>query len=255
VDDHRVYQYAMVAPAHFMMQYYSDFNAPLDIQAPRVGTTLQRQQVDGTNIVLSVVPLAAGVSDFDIGLTDPSGKPVESASLVMIVTGMSNMTHGANSILATPTGGGHYRASGPWIYMGGPWQLGLVVQLSDAPPLFASFSLNVPEQAGPVESQRVENSPSAIQQVNELVYASTNVPVRTEISAGQTVRVTAMLMGQDKTRCGGRMTLPELGLAAPFGNAGLAEVQFNAPRNGELRFACGTGDLVLSIKNPLDPDS
>ncbi len=33
-QDHRVHQYVMVAPSHFMMQDYFDFDAPLDIQAP-----------------------------------------------------------------------------------------------------------------------------------------------------------------------------------------------------------------------------
>jgi len=35
-DDHLIHQFAMVAAAHFMMQYYFDFNAPLGIQAPPV---------------------------------------------------------------------------------------------------------------------------------------------------------------------------------------------------------------------------
>ncbi len=46
-DDHLVHQFAMVAPAHFMMQYYSDYNAPIDIQAPTVGAFVQSQQADG----------------------------------------------------------------------------------------------------------------------------------------------------------------------------------------------------------------
>jgi copper transport protein len=33
-NDHLVHQFAMVAPGHYMMQYYFDYNAPVDIQAP-----------------------------------------------------------------------------------------------------------------------------------------------------------------------------------------------------------------------------
>ena len=255
VDDHAVHQYAMVGPAHFMMQSYSDFNAPLDIQAPMVGATMLRQEVNGTSIALSVLPRAAGVSDFDIGLTDALGKPVDAATRVMLVSGMSNMTHGANSILAQPAGGGHYRASGPWIYMGGLWQVGLVVQLADASTLSARFQLNVPENSGPVESRRVDDSPSAVQQVNELIYSATTVPARVDIEKGKTIRVTAMLMEPDKTRCGGRITLPELGLAASLGGAGLAELQFVAPRSAQLRFSCGNDSLAIALKNQFDPDS
>jgi hypothetical protein len=64
-----------------------------------------------------------------------------------------------------------------------------------------------------------------------------------------------MLMEPDKARCGGKMALPELGLAAPFGDAGLAELQFAAPRSAQLRFSCGNDVLAIAIKNPLDPDS
>ncbi len=35
-DDHLVHRYVMVAPGHYMMRYYSDYNAPLDIQPPQV---------------------------------------------------------------------------------------------------------------------------------------------------------------------------------------------------------------------------
>jgi hypothetical protein len=42
VDDHLVHQFAMVAPGHYMMQYYSDYNAPIDIQAPSVSAFARR---------------------------------------------------------------------------------------------------------------------------------------------------------------------------------------------------------------------
>jgi hypothetical protein len=133
--------------------------------------------------------------------------------------------------------------------------LGLVVHLADASTLSARFQLNVPENTGPVESQKVENIRAAIQQINEVVYSSTNVPTRAEIVAGQTMRVIAMLIGPDPTQCGAKMTLPELKLAAEFGGAGLAELQFVAPRSAELRFACRANELIVEIRNPLDPNS
>ncbi len=33
-EDHLIHQYAMVAPAHYMMEYYFDYNAPVKIEAP-----------------------------------------------------------------------------------------------------------------------------------------------------------------------------------------------------------------------------
>jgi hypothetical protein len=201
------------------------------------------------------VPRAADLSDFDIALTDASGKPVDNAARVMLVTGMTNMTHGANSILAQSAGGGHYRASGPWIYMGGPWQVGLVVQLADNSTRTVAFQMSVPENSGPVESRLVDDSPSTVQQVNALIYASTITPARVDIEKGKPLRVTAMLMEPDTTRCGGKMTLPELGLMTTFGNGGLAELQFTAPRSAQLRFSCGDDGFAIAIKNPLDPDS
>lgn len=245
--DRLVHQYAMVAPSHFMMQYYLDYNAPLDIPTPTVGEIDLRQQVAGMNVELSVLPRAAGVSDFDVRLTDASGPPVDNASRVMLVTGMTNMTHEANSVRALPAGGGHYRASGPWIYMGGPWQIGLVVQTADKNTRTAAFQFNVPENNGPVVSQRIDNSPSSVQQINELVYAGTVVPDQTNVTAQQSVRVTAMLMAPDQTRCGGKMTLPELTLTTNFSAAGIAELEFAAPRTAQVRATCASDGLVLAI--------
>ncbi len=247
MDDHLVHQYAMVAPAHFMLQYYSDYNAPMDIQPPTVGALVQQQQADGLTSELSVVPRAADVSDFDVALTDAAGKPVNAAPRVMLVTAMTNMQHPANSLLAQPAGGGHYRARGPWIYMGGPWQIGVVAQLADQQTRSAAFHFNVPENSGPVVSQKVEDSPSPVLQINLLVYASSIVPDRADIQANQPVRVTAMLMEPDQTRCGGKMTLPELGLAATFSDAGLGELQFAAPRTAQVRATCSADGLVLAI--------
>ncbi len=254
VTDHLVQQYAMIAPSHFMMQYYLDYNAPLDIPTPTVGEIDLRQQVAGMNVELSVLPRAAGVSDFDVRLTDASGAPVDDASRVMLVTGMTNMTHEANSVRALPAGNGHYRASGPWIYMGGPWQIGLVVQTADKNTRTAAFQFNVPENNGPVISQRIDNSPSSVQQINELVYAGTVVPDQTNVSAQQSVRVTAMLMEPSKTRCGGKMTLPELGQSTPFSGAGIAELEFTAPRAAQLHFDCQSTGFVITLQNPTNPN-
>jgi hypothetical protein len=252
VDDHLVHQYIMVAPSHFMIEYYSDYDTPFEINVPTPGSFAQNQEIDGLNVTMSVVPHAAGVSDFDVALSDPSGRPIENATRVMLVTGMANMTHEANSILAQPSGGGHYAAQGPWIYMAGPWHVGLVVQTSDNQTRTASFAFNVAENSGPVESQRIDNSPTPVEQVNVLVYAGSLVPANQDIDAGQTVRVTAMLMEPDKARCAGKLTLPELGLSTSFGDAGLAELQFVAPRTAQLRASCGNDGLVLAIKNPSD---
>lgn len=35
-EDHLIHQYAMVAPAHYMMEYYFDHNAPVKIEAPAI---------------------------------------------------------------------------------------------------------------------------------------------------------------------------------------------------------------------------
>ncbi|MDE3090191.1 MAG: copper resistance protein CopC, partial [Chloroflexota bacterium] len=192
---------------------------------------VQTRQVGGLNITLTATPRAASVSDFDVLLTDAAGNPVDDATRMLLVTGMTNMSHEPNSILAQAAGGGHYRARGPWIYMAGPWQIGLVVTFADGNARTETFRFNVPEIPAPTESVRVDDSPFSVQQVSLLVYPTLMAPTRADIQVKESVRVTAMLMEPDKTRCGGAITLPELGLTTTFTDAGIAELQFVAPRN------------------------
>ncbi|MCL4395220.1 MAG: FixH family protein, partial [Chloroflexi bacterium] len=255
VDDHLIRQFAMLGPAHYMMQYYSGFDAPVDIQTPTPGTVFERRQAGSLDIAFTLAPHAAGESDFDVALTDAAGKPVTDAQRVMLVTGMTDMSHGANSLLAEPVGGGHYHARGPWLYMAGQWQIGLVVQLAGDETQTAVFEANVPASPGPVVSERVDDSPSAIDQVNVLVYPGSIVPASVDVAAGKIVRVTAMLMAADQNPCGGEMTLPELGLASTFGDAGIGEIQFTSPRAAQLRFSCDASGLAVAIRAPLQPDS
>ncbi|MBI3914803.1 MAG: hypothetical protein HY327_11550, partial [Chloroflexi bacterium] len=70
----------------------------------------------------------------------------------------------------------------------------------------------------------------------------------------QNVRVTALLSDARKEACGGKMTLAELNQVATFGDAGIAEITFVAPRSGQLRIKCAKDALQLAIKNPSDPE-
>ncbi len=228
-------------------------NAPLDPTASDV--IAQNSQVSGLNITLAVKPRTAGLSDFDVILRDANGRAIDDAPRVMLVFAMGTMAHGANSVDAAPIGGGHYRARGPWLFMEGPWAIGLIVRLAEGQLRSAVFALNAPEPPpGNVESRAIESSPTPFQQVNVAIYPSLIDRPRVDVQAKQ-VHVTALLIDPSKERCGGRIVLPELGQEAAFGDAGIAELEFVPPRSGELRIKCTKDGVMLAIKNPLDPDN
>ncbi len=245
-NDHRIYQYAMIGPGHYMMEYYAAFDGAVTIQAPGSPVVL-KQQVEGVYIVLTATPLPADVSGFDVALSDANGRPVDDAARVMLLTALTAPTQPAYSLDTANVGNGHYSISGPWLDKGGKWQIGVVVQLADQTLHTAVFPLDVPSIPAATDSIPIEDSPSPMHPINVTVYDSTVTVNRTDLPPGQIVRVTAMRIAPSRNDCGGRIAVPQLGLSAPFSAAGIAELKFIAPYWGELHAVCGKDGLIITL--------
>ncbi|MBI3913926.1 MAG: copper resistance protein CopC [Chloroflexi bacterium] len=205
-------------------------------------------------LLFVALPRASDISDFDVILQNASGQPISDAPRVNLFFAMNDMAHGTNFVDLAPIGEGRYRARGPWLFMGGKWNVGVIAQLKNGETYRATFAFTASEATGNVVSRLVESSPTTLQQINVSVYPDTLDLRRVDVQAKQNVRVTALLSDARKEACGGKMTLAELGLTAAFGDTGIAEISFTAPRSGQLRIKCAKDALQLTIKNPSDPD-
>jgi len=206
------------------------------------------------HLAFVAIPRAGDLSDFDVILLNVIGQPISDAPRVNLFFAMSEMTHGSNYVELVPVGNGHYRARGPWLFMGGAWNVGVVAQLKNGGTYRAAFNFSAAEPRGNPVSRMIESSKAAHQQINIGVYPGTLDLKRADIQGKADVRVTAMLLDAKKENCGGKMTLAELNQSVAFGDAGIAEIFFTAPRSGQLRFKCTNDALQLTIKNPSDPD-
>jgi len=103
--------------------------------------TRQEQVVDGITIGLEAVDKARinTAQTFVVSLSDASG-PIDGASVYLDLT-MTQMPMGTNRPVATPLGGGRYRAEAAYT-MTGPWEVTVFAEV-DGVTHQAIFDLSV----------------------------------------------------------------------------------------------------------------
>jgi copper transport protein len=102
---------------------------------------LQTQRVDDLQVTLAAVPGLVGTNDFDVKVTDLSGRPVTNASVVRLLGTMLDMSMGTQEAAATPVGNGHYALHGDLLSMGGHWSVEVLIRRDGRDDARQAFAL------------------------------------------------------------------------------------------------------------------
>jgi mono/diheme cytochrome c family protein len=108
---------------------------------PNPKLILRQAQVDDLIVTLGIAPGLVGPNDFDVKVTDPSGKPVVDAQVVRVLGTMRDMDMGTQEVTTTNQGGGHYTFHGDLLSMVGNWGAEVLVRRASRDDARTTFSL------------------------------------------------------------------------------------------------------------------
>jgi uncharacterized membrane protein/mono/diheme cytochrome c family protein len=123
----------------------------------RQAEALTLEQAAGPlHATVAIRPPRPGPAEFEVRLAEADGQPYENARRVRLQFTPANSDLGGSDITAEPRGEGRFVAEGTYLSLVGEWQLELQVQRLDGEDVFASFGLDVGENA--IQAQASDSS-------------------------------------------------------------------------------------------------